>query len=211
MHGVVPVARPAVLGEHAGRVAQEEAVRENPEGHRPAFEDLCLDEVDVMQFRMRDKPVMAHARWLEGVLVQGPPVIGDALRRARGRPLALLEVLRALAVREIRAARRRRDALVSLDVLVHVVLPAAGTPVVLRGARRREAPGQRGFGPTEVGVRDAQATVQRAQSPEDPAAAAMALVVDRADDVPAMGPLVPAVERLRQLQVTDQLVKHRRP
>mmetsp|Transcript_119442 Transcript_119442/g.334569 ORF Transcript_119442/g.334569 Transcript_119442/m.334569 type:complete len:380 (+) Transcript_119442:669-1808(+) len=198
---------PAVEGEDALGVGHEGAARVDAERQRPVLEHGLLRHRDaVVLLGVEDEPVARHAIRLEVVLGDAAAVRGLALRGARRGALRLLEVLRARAVGEVGAALRGGHAVVALHVLEHLVLPAAAAPIGVH-AGGGVAAAEHGVVAHELAVGvDAHTAVGGAQSREDPAAAAVALVVHTSDDPGALGPAHPRVEDRRHL-----LHSHSRP
>mmetsp|Transcript_115716 Transcript_115716/g.332396 ORF Transcript_115716/g.332396 Transcript_115716/m.332396 type:complete len:206 (+) Transcript_115716:714-1331(+) len=198
MHGMVRAVA-TVQAEDALGVSHEGAAGIDAEGHRPAFVQRCPEDFEILGGGVvGDDPVVADARRLEAALRQALREARVALARARRSAVGLVEVLNAGPGGEVRAASVGRQAGSALDVIVHVVLPTAQAAVGGDGARGREAARQHGLvaGEVEAGIAglDAQAAVQRANGAEDPTAAAMPLVVDLADNIGALGPLLAGVE-----------------
>mmetsp|Transcript_56349 Transcript_56349/g.171602 ORF Transcript_56349/g.171602 Transcript_56349/m.171602 type:complete len:345 (-) Transcript_56349:36-1070(-) len=105
-----------------------------------------------------------------------------------------LEVLGTCPLREVRDARGGRDAPRVLDVLPSIGWVTTLATVAVVHATGGETAGQGGVTLVEPGVRDAQGGVQSLQRREGPATAAVALVVNPADDARAAGPCLAGVE-----------------
>mmetsp|Transcript_57703 Transcript_57703/g.175738 ORF Transcript_57703/g.175738 Transcript_57703/m.175738 type:complete len:309 (-) Transcript_57703:803-1729(-) len=152
VHGVIRAVRTgAIQAEDAAGVAHKRVVGVYAEGHGPALVHGGLQVLEILRCRLQHEQVLAHARRFEIVLEHRLGERPHALARAWRSGAGLVEVLRAGPESEVRAARRRRDAGVLLDVLVYEILPTSHAAVVaLGGARSREAAGQRRELPVEM-------------------------------------------------------------
>mmetsp|Transcript_15999 Transcript_15999/g.34629 ORF Transcript_15999/g.34629 Transcript_15999/m.34629 type:complete len:490 (+) Transcript_15999:985-2454(+) len=194
---VVGVAAAGVVEDSRG-VAHEGAVGIDSEGNWTARVDGILHVLNACFIRAQHQSVLTHSTWFENVLGQGSAVAGIARGGARWGRHGAGPVVLVVGATKVRVALRGRDARRLLNVLVDIVLPSTHAAIVAGGARSSEAAGERSVAAGELAVGlDAETAVQGPQGTEDPAASALALVVDAADHLGALGPALSCIESIR--------------